>query len=170
MGGDLTEIPTDEGKLQLAAVLDLHSRRCVGFAMGIHHDAELARAALCVAIAVRGGAVAGVLFHSDQGGEYTGGVFAAACRRAGVTQSMGRTGSALDNAAAESFNSTLEWELLRSNHFGTREQARHAVAAWIDEYNSQRRHSTNGMLSPIDYEHACTRHTQTREPDKGRAA
>jgi putative transposase len=59
--------PTDEGKLQLAAVLDLHSRRCVGFAMGIHHDAELARAALCVAIAIRGGAVAGVLFHTDQG-------------------------------------------------------------------------------------------------------
>jgi hypothetical protein len=63
--GDLTEIPTDEGKLQLAAVLDLHSRRGVGFAMGLHHDAELTRAALCVAIAIRGGAVAGVLFHTD---------------------------------------------------------------------------------------------------------
>jgi putative transposase len=63
--GDLTEIPTDEGVLYLAAILDLHSRRCVGFALGEHHDAELARAALCVAIAVRGGAVAGVVFHSD---------------------------------------------------------------------------------------------------------
>jgi putative transposase len=62
---DLTEIPTDEGKLQLAAVLDLHSRRCVGFAMGLHHDAALARAALCVAIAIRGGTVAGVVFHTD---------------------------------------------------------------------------------------------------------
>jgi putative transposase len=88
--GDLTEIPTDEGKLQLAAVLDLHSRRCVGFAMGIHHDAALARAALCVAIAVRGGAVAGVLFHTDQGSEYTANLFVEACRSAGVTQSMGR--------------------------------------------------------------------------------
>jgi putative transposase len=76
-------------------VLDLHSRRCVGFAMGIHHDAELARAALCVAIAIRGGAVAGVLFHTDQGGEYTGNLFVTACRSAGVTQSMGRTGSCL---------------------------------------------------------------------------
>src|SRR6478752_4837061 len=66
--GDLTEIPTDEGKFYLAAVLDLHSRRCVGFAMGAHHDAELARAALCVAIAVRGGTVAGVVFHSDYAG------------------------------------------------------------------------------------------------------
>jgi transposase InsO family protein len=160
--GDLTEIPTDEGKLQLAAVLDLHSRRVPGFAMGIHHDAALARAALCMAIAVRGGAVAGVIFHTDQGGEYTGEIFTAACRSAGVTQSMGRTGSALDNAVAESFNSTLEWELLRDNTFHTREEARHEVAAWIDDYNTRRRHSTNGMLSPVDYE--ITRGRQQSEP------
>jgi transposase InsO family protein len=159
--GDLTEIPTDEGKLHLATVEDLHSRRIPGFAMGIHHDAALARAALCMAIAVRGGSVAGVIFHTDQGGEYTGQLFADACRSAGITQSMGRTGSALDNAAAESFNSTLEWELLRDNHFHTREEARHAVAEFIDDYNSQRRHSTNGMLSPIDYERsrAASKHT-----------
>jgi putative transposase len=161
--GDLTEIPTDEGTLYLAAILDLHSRRCVGFAMGVHHDAELARAALCVAIAIRGGSVAGVVFHSDQGGEYTGRVFAQACRSAGVTQSMGRTGSALDNAVAEAFNSTLEWELLRQRQFTTREQARRAVAAWIDEYNTERRHSTNGMLSPAAYERA---HAAQREPQR----
>jgi len=152
--GDLTDIPTDEGTFYLAAVLDLHSRRCVGFAMDAHHDAALARAALCVAIAVRGGSVDGVVFHSDQGGEYTGELFAQACRRAGITQSMGRTGSALDNAVAEAFNSTLEFELLRQHHFATRAQARQAVAAWIDEYNTGRRHSTNGMLSPLDYERA----------------
>ncbi|MGH3995509.1 MAG: IS3 family transposase, partial [Pseudonocardiaceae bacterium] len=152
--GDLTDIPTVEGTLYLAAILDLHSRRCVGFAMGACHDAELARAALCVAIAVRGGSVTGVVFHTDQGGEYTGRLFAQACARAGVTQSMGRTGSALDNAVAESFNSTLEFELLREHHFPTREQARPAVAAWIDDYNTVRRHSTNHMLSPIDYERA----------------
>jgi len=163
--GDLTEIPTDEGILYLAAILDLHSRRCVGFAMGVHHDAELARAALCVAIAIRGGSVQGVVFHSDQGGEYTGRLFAHACRRAGVTQSMGRTGSALDNAVAESFNATLEWELLRQRHFTTREQARRAVAAWIDEYNTERRHSTNGMLSPVAYEHAhATDHQPQQAP------
>ena len=94
----------------------------------------------------------GVVFHTDQGGEYTGEVFAQACRRAGVTQSMGRTGSALDNAAAESFNSTVEFELLRDKHFVTREQARRVVAGWIDEYNTVRRHSTDQMLSPVDYE------------------
>jgi putative transposase len=168
--GDLTEIPTDGGKLQLAAVLDLHSRRVPGFAMDVHHDAALARAALCMAIAVRGGSVAGVIFHTDQGGEYTGELFTQACRDAGVTQSMGRTGSALDNAVAESFNSTLEWELLHDNHFQAREQARHAVAAWIEDYNSQRRHSTDNMLSPIDYEHACAQRRSEDDDHDPRAA
>lgn len=152
--GDLTEIPNDEGTFYLAAILELHSRRCLGFAMSAHHDAELARAALCMAIAVRGGSVAGVVFHTDQGGEYTGALFARACRRAGITQSMGRTGSALDNAVSEAFNSTLEFELLRDHHFLTREQARRAVADWVDEYNTVRRHSTAGMLCPVDYERA----------------
>ena len=150
--GDLTEIPNDEGPFYLASVLDLHSRRAVGYAMDAHHDAQLATAALRVAIAVRGGDVAGVIFHSDQGGEYTGDLFAAACARAGVRQSMGRTGSALDNAVAESFNSTLEFELLAHNHFRTRAQARAAVAAWLEEYNTIRRHSTAGRLPPAVYE------------------
>jgi transposase InsO family protein len=76
---------------------------------------------------------------------------------------MGRTGSALDNAVAEAFNSTLEWELLRQRRFATREQARRAVAAWIDEYNTVRRHSTNGMLPPVAYEaaHAADGDTDT---------
>jgi len=152
--GDLTDIPNDEGRLYLASVLDLHSRRVVGFAMGAHHDAELARAALCTAIAVRGGDVAGVIFHTDQGGEYTGKLFAAACTNAKVTQSMGRTGSALDNAAAESFHSTLEFELLREHHFTTRSDARRAVAGYLEEYNLDRRHSACGMVSPVAYEHA----------------
>jgi transposase InsO family protein len=152
--GDLTDIPNDEGPLYLASVQDLHSRRIVGFAMGAHHDAELARAALCMAVAIRGGDVAGVIFHTDQGGEYTGRIFAAVCTDLKVTQSMGRTGSALDNAAAESFHSTLEFELLRETHFSTRAQARRAVADYLEEYNLHRRHSTCGMVSPITYEHA----------------
>ncbi len=119
-------------------------------------NAELAKAALCMAIAIRGGQVGGVVFHTDQGGEYTGELFTQACRRAGVTQSMGRTGSALDNAVAEAFNSTVEFELLRDHHFATREQGRRAVADWIDEYNTVRRHSTNGMLCPVDYERSRT--------------
>jgi putative transposase len=151
--GDLTDIPNDEGPLYLASVQDLHSRRIVGFALDAHHDASLARAALCMAIAVRGGEVAGVVFHTDQGGEYTAGLFAAACANTGVTQSMGRTGSALDNAAAESWHSTLEFELLRQTHFATRVQARQAVAGYIEEYNLERRHSTCAMQPPIAYEH-----------------
>ena len=150
--GDLTEIPCEQGPFYLATVLDLHSRRAVGFALGAHHDAALATAALQVAIAVRGGDVTGVIFHSDQGGEYTGELFRAACRRAKVRQSMGRTGSALDNAVAESFNSTLQFELLADARFTTRAQARAAVAAFLDEYNNDRRHSSAGRLPPAVYE------------------
>jgi putative transposase len=151
--GDLTDIPNEEGPLYLASVLDLHSRRVVGFGMDPHHDAELARGALFMAIAVRGGDVAGVVFHTDQGGEYTGQLFATACTHAEVTQSMGRTGSALDNAVAESFHSTLEFELLRGAQFATRAEARAAVAGYLEEYNLVRRHSTCGMVSPVAYEH-----------------
>ena len=150
--GDLTEIPTDEGRLYLATVEDLASRRLAGFAIGSHHDAALAKAALCMAAAVRGGDVRGVIFHSDKGGEYTGDVFAKACEALGVIQSMGRVGSALDNAAAESFNSTLEWELLSRQHFATKAQARQEVARFIDRYNHRRRHSSCEMKPPVVYE------------------
>lgn len=150
--GDLTEIPTDEGKLYLATVEDLASRRLPGFAIGEHHDAELARAALCMAAATRGGTIAGVIFHTDKGGEYTGDLFAQTCQTLGVVQSMGRVGSALDNAAAESFNSTLEWEVLSRQHFATKDQARREVAAFIDRYNNRRRHSSCEMMTPVAYE------------------
>jgi len=150
--GDLTEIPTDEGKLYLATVEDLASRRLPGFAIGEHHDAALARAALCMAAAVRGGNVSGVIFHSDKGGEYTGDTFAKTCKALGVVRSMGRVGSALDNAAAESFNSTLEWELLSRRHFATKTQARREVAGFIDRYNHRRRHSSCEMKPPVVYE------------------
>jgi transposase InsO family protein len=152
--GDGTEIVTDEGKLFLDSVLDMASRRVVGFALGAHHDAGLAYAALAMAVAVRGGrdAIAGVILHTDQGSEYTAGTVRAACIRLGVTQSMGRPGSALDNAVIEAWHSTVEFELRRLEHFTTRAQARTRVAAWIQEYNHDRRHSALGMRSPIDYE------------------
>ena len=150
--GDLTEIPTEEGKLYLAIVLDLASRRMPGFALGAHHDSELAKAALCMAAAVRGGGVDGVIFHSDKGGEYVGNLFTVACTSLGVTQSMGRAGSALDNAASESWNSTLEHELLSRRTFETKDQARRAIARFIDAYNHRRRHSSCEMLPPVAYE------------------
>lgn len=150
--GDLTEIPTDEGKLYLAHVEDLASRRVPGFSLSEHHDAALAAAALRMAAAVRGGDVDGVIFHSDRGSEYTADLFEGACVRLGVRQSMGRVGSCFDNAASESLHSTIEFELLRKRHFETKAQARKEVAAFIDRYNRTRRHSWCEMKSPIDYE------------------
>jgi putative transposase len=150
--GDGTEIATGEGKLYLDSVMDMGSRRILGFAVGAHHDAALAYAALAMAVAVRGGTVPGVVFHTDQGSEYTAGSFRAACQRLGITQSMGRPGSALDNAVIESWHSTLEFELRSLRQFSTRTQARAAVAAWIEDYNHTRRHSALGMRSPVDYE------------------
>jgi transposase InsO family protein len=167
--GDLTEIPTDEGKLYLATVLDLGSRRLPGFALGEHHDSPLAKAALCMAAAVRGGDVTGVIFHTDKGGEYVGDLFARACKNLKVTQSMGRVGSALDNAAAESWNSTLEHELLSRKHFATKDQARREVARFIDNYNHRRRHSSCEMLPPVAYEALLARRA-TEPAEAGKAA
>jgi len=150
--GDGTDIDTDEGKLYLDSVLDVGSRRVLGFALGEHHDAGLAYGALAVAVAVRGGAVPGVIFHTDQGSEYTAAAFRAACQRLSICQSMGRPGSALDNAVIESWHSTLEFELRRIEHFATRAAARAGVAAWIEDYNHHRRHSSLGRVSPVDYE------------------
>ena len=154
--GDLTEIPTDEGKLYLAHVEDLASRRLPGFALSEHHDAPLAVAALAMAAAVRGGDVTGVIFHSDHGSEYTAELFETACRRLGVRQSMGRVGSCFDNAASESFHSTLEFELLRKRRFATKAEARVAVAGYIDRYNRTRRHSACEMKPPIEFEAILT--------------
>jgi putative transposase len=168
--GDGTEIITDEGKLYLDSVLDMGSRRVVGFALGEHHDTELAHAAMCVAVAIRGGkeAIAGVVFHTDAGSEYTARAFRAACERIGIKQSMGRPGSALDNAVIESWHSTLEFELRRLEHYATKAEARAGVAAFIDDYNRDRRHSSIGMISPIAYEQTLRDEVAGSRP--GRAA
>ena len=157
--GDGTEIPTGEGKLQLASVLDVASRRVLGFALSEHHDAELAYGALAMAVAVRGGAVPGVIMHTDQGSEYTARRFRAACTRLAISQWMGRPGSALDNAVIESWHSTVEFELRHVEHFATRAAARARVAAWIEDYNHNRRHSACGMMSPVAWELAAGRDT-----------
>jgi putative transposase len=150
--GDGTEIPTGEGKLFLASVLDMASRRIIGFALGGHHDAQLAYGALAMAVTARGGQVPGVILHTDQGSEYTAGTIRSACGRLGIRQSMGRPGSALDNAVIESWHSTLEFELRAREHFTTKAQARARIPAWIDDYNHHRRHSALAMKSPVDYE------------------
>jgi transposase InsO family protein len=152
--GDGTEIGTGQGKLYLASVMDMASRRVLGFALGEHHDAALAYGALAMAVAVRGGQAPGVIMHTDQGSEYTAGLVRQACQRLGIRQSMGRPGSALDNAVIESWHSTLEFELRSLEHFSTRAAARARVSAWIEDYNQYRRHSALGMMSPVAYEQA----------------
>jgi putative transposase len=152
--GDGTEIKTGQGKLYLASVMDMASRRVLGFAVGEHHDAQLAYDALVMAVAVRGGQVPGVIMHTDRGSEYTAGLVRQACERLGIAQSMGRPGSALDNAVIESWHSTLEFELRAVESFPTRTAARARVSAWIEEYNTRRRHSALGMMPPADYEQA----------------
>ena len=154
--GDMTEVPTDEGKLYVATVLDLFSRRLLGCPTSPHPDAELAGQAVKMAVATRGGDVAGVIFHTDRGSTYTAGEFSRLCRHLKITQSMGRVGSCFDNAAAESFFSSLEHEVLSRHHFTTREEARKVVVEWAyGFYNSRRRHSSCGMKSPMDYETAA---------------
>jgi hypothetical protein len=144
----MTEIGTDQGKLFLATVIDLFSRRLLGYAMSDHHDADLVVASLRMAATTRAGTVDGMIFHSDRGSEGGFQAYETACRRLGVLQSMGRVGSALDNAAAESFNSTVKVEYIHRHWFTTRAEARLKISTWIvDFYNLRRRHSTcDGMV------------------------
>jgi transposase InsO family protein len=105
-----------------------------------------------------------VLRRPVESGEYTAQLFRTACARLGITQSMGRVGSALDNAVIEAWHSTLEFELRRLERFATKAQARTRIAAWIDEYNRERKHTACRMRSPIDYElalHAASVPEQT---------
>lgn len=121
--------------------------------MGAHHDADLVVAALNMAAATRGGDVRGVIFHSDRGSEYTSRKFVRACRKLGVTQSMGRVGLCVDNAVSEAFNSVFKVEYVHPHTFRTRTEARIRIATWItDFYNTRRLHSVCGFTSPIDYE------------------
>jgi putative transposase len=149
---DITYIPTWSGWLYLAVVMDVWSRRVVGWAMADHLRAELVVDALDMAIWQRRPAQ-GLVHHSDQGCQYTSLTFGRRCREAGITPSMGSVGDAYDNAMAESFFATLECELLQRNRFRTRTQARVAVFDYLEGfYNRHRRHSALGQLSPADYE------------------
>jgi putative transposase len=153
--GDMTEIPTAAGKLYLATVIDLFSRKLLGAATGLHPDAELACQAIQMAVAARGGAatIGGVIFHTDRGSTYTAHVFTQLCRKLGIRQSMGRVGSCFDNACAEAFFSSLEWEVLSRNDFASTRQAQAVVIEWCyGFYNHQRRHRAAGGLSPNNYE------------------
>jgi len=151
--GDVTYIPTDEGWLYLASVLDLASRHLLGYSMSTHHDAGLVCDALDAAVATRGQPrMPGTIFHTDRGAEYTSAACIAVCQRLGLRRSMSRTGSCLDNAVAESWFASLKVELVDRHHYRTRAEARAAIFCWIAWYNRFRLHSTNGYLSPVDWE------------------
>ena len=151
--GDVTYIPTDEGWLYLASVIDLASRHLLGWSMSDHHDANLVTGALDAAAATRGRRrMDATIFHTDRGGEYTSTACIAACERLGLRRSMGRTGSCLDNAVAESWFASLKVELVDRQHYRTRAEARASIFAWIAWYNRRRLHSTNDYLPPIEWE------------------
>jgi putative transposase len=148
---DITYIPTWSGFLYLAVVLDAYSRRVVGWAMANHLRTELVLEAFNMAIYRR--RPENVIHHSDQGCQYTSIAFGARCREANVKPSMGSVGDAYDNAMCESFNATLECELLVQHSFKTQREATLAIFDFIEGwYNPHRRHSALGYLSPNNYE------------------
>jgi putative transposase len=158
---DLTSLPTWQGFLYLAVVLDACSRRVVGWAMADHLRAELVVAALEMALWNRR-PEAGLVHHSDRGCQYTSLAFGQRCRRAGVVPSMGSVGDAYDNALAESFFATLECELIQRCRWRTHAEARTAVFDFLEGfYNPRRRHSALGYLSPAQFE---TRRCRRRTP------
>jgi len=148
---DATYIPTWAGFLFLAIVLDVFSRKVVGWAMATHLRTELMLEALEMALGQR--RPEGVIHHSDQGTQYTSIAFGLRCQAAGVRPSMGSVGDAYDNAMAESFFATLECELLDRQRFATPAEAEPVVFEWIEGwYNPHRRHSSLGYRSPNEFE------------------
>ncbi len=150
--GDITYVPTREGWLYLAVILDLASRRVVGWSMQATLEASLAIAALQMALAARG-AGSGLLHHSDRGMQYAAFDYQDLLARHQIVPSMSRRANCYDNAVVESFFATLEWELIDRSDWPTRDAARLAIFDYIEcWYNQKRRHSSLGYLSPVEYE------------------
>lgn len=149
---DITYLTCGEGDMYLCAIKDEHSKKVLGWSIANHMRAELVIDALDMAVAERGGDVAGVILHSDRGSQYTAAVMARACERYGLRRSMGATGICWDNAGAESLWSTFKHEYYYRHTFVHARELVVAVDNWMNFYNTRRRHSTIGMLSPHDYE------------------
>ena len=154
--GDITYIPTWEGWLYLAVVLDACSRRVIGWAMADHLRSDLAGAAVTMALTQRR-PTRSLLHHTDRGSQYTAASYRATLATHGLTASMSRAGDCYDNAMAESFFATLKTELIDRQPWPTRQAARRAIFAWIEGfYNRQRLHSALGYQSPVAFEEALT--------------
>ncbi len=150
--GDITYIWTTCGWTYLAVIVDLFSRRVVGWALDDNMRTELVLKALEMAKGLRQVAP-GLIFHSDRGSQYASGDYQKALAAAGITPSMSRKGDCWDNAVAESFFATIKRELVRKCYWLNMKAARMAIHEYIEAfYNGRRRHSTNGNLSPVDYE------------------
>ncbi|WP_408022603.1 transposase [Streptacidiphilus albus] len=133
-------------------MLDCFSRKVVGWSIADHMRTDLVADALRMAARGRGG-LDGAVFHSDHGAQYGSRAFAELCSDLGVTRSMGAVGTSADNAACESFHASLKRETLQGAHdYGTPTTCRNTVFAWLTRYNTRRRHSTNGQVSPVAYE------------------
>jgi len=157
---DITHIATWAGTLYLAVVLDVWSRKIVGWAMASHMKMELVWDAVLMAVSQR--QPKNVIHHSDQGSQYTSVVFGNRCKAAGLLLSMGSVGDCYDNAIVESFFATLECELLDRHTFRTRTEARQAVFAFIEGwYNPHRMHSSLGYWSPNQFEQRDSPSPQT---------
>jgi putative transposase len=150
---DITHVPTRSGILYLAVVLDVWSRRIVGWAMASHMRESLVQAALDMAVTSRRLAAACLIHHSDQGSQYTALAFGERCKALGIDISMGSVGDCYDNAMCESFFATLECELLDRRTFSAREEAASAIFDFIEGwYNPHRRHSALNYMSPVEFE------------------
>lgn len=162
--GDITYLPVGDGEfLYLATVLDCFSRRVVGWSIADHMRTELVADALQMAAATRGD-LTGAIFHTDHGAQYTSRQFAELCAELGVTQSMGAVGTSADNAACESFHASLKREILKgARRFAGAAACRRQVFRWLNRYNTWRRHSANGQLSPTarEREHHLQSDTMT---------
>ena len=149
---DITYLTCGKGDMYLCAIKDEHSKKALGWSVDDHMRTELVTGTLQKSVAGRGGGCAGTIMHSDRGVQYTANAMEQACDRHGLRRSMGRTGVCWDNAGAESLWSTFKHEYYYRHTFATKAELVAAVDNWMKFYNSRRRHSTIGMLSPDEYE------------------